>query len=214
MNTVFFTALVSGDQTAGYRATVPDLPDLSIQAPDLADLLAEARRLTMERLQALADAGESWPTPTPMERVAESPGARILLVDVAVEDAPVRVNISLGERLLQRLDAAAETRGMTRSGFIAQSVRMSLGEQPRSAADFDALGRRIQDELATLGRRINESVGPESAFSRRMASLDERVLEGVRRAADNVSAALARRQAAQKAGEPRPDEAGPRGPAA
>ena len=201
MSTLYFPALVTGDQASGYRATLPDLRDLSVQSPDLAALHAEARRLTLARLHALADAGESWPAPTPLEAITPPAGAWAMLVDVPVEDPPIRVNISLGERLVQRLDSAAEARGMTRSGFIAQAVRMSLGEQPRGTAEFDAMGRRIQDELAALGRRINDSIGPESAFSRRMAELDERVLDGVRRAADNVSAAVARRREAQRAAE-------------
>jgi hypothetical protein len=205
MSTLFFTALVTGDQGSGYRATIPDLPELVVSAPDLAVLHAEARRLTLERLQALLDAGDVWPTPTPIEQITISPGAWAMLIDVAVDDPPIRVNISLGERLVQRLDAAAEARGMTRSGFIAQAVRISLGEQPRAGAEFDAVGRRIQDELTALGRRINDSIGPESAFSRRMAELDDRVLDGVRRAADSVSAAVARRREAQRSAEARPD---------
>jgi hypothetical protein len=205
MNTLLFVALVTGDQASGYRAVMPDLPDIVVEAPTLAALHAEARRLTLERLQTLTDAGEAWPSPTPAEAIEVAPGASAMLVDVAVDDPPIRVNISLGERLVQRLDAAAEARGMTRSGFIAQAVRISLGEQPRAGAELDAVGRRIQDELAALGRRINESIGPESAFSRRMAELDDRVLEGVRRAADNVSAAVARRQEAQRTANEGPD---------
>jgi hypothetical protein len=191
MSALCFTALVTGDQTSGYRATIPDLPDLVVEARDLAELHAEARRLTVERLQMLIDVGEAWPTPTPIEVITASPGAWAMLIDVPVDDPPIRVNISLGERLVQRLDAAAESRGMTRSGFIAQAVRMSLGERPRGAAEFDAVGRRIQDELTALGRR--------------MAELDERVLDGVRRAADNVSAAVARRRDAQRSAEASPD---------
>jgi hypothetical protein len=205
MSTLFFAALVTGEQTSGYRATIPDLPDLAAQAQDLPSLLGELRRVALERLQSLADAGEAWPSATPIEAISAPAGAWALLVDVPVDDTPIRVNISLGERLLQRLDAAAEARGMTRSGFIAQAVRMSLGEQPRGGVEFDAMGRRIQDELAALGRRINESIGPESAFNRRMAEFDDRVLDGVRRAADNVSAAVARRKEAQRSAAAKPD---------
>jgi predicted RNase H-like HicB family nuclease len=194
MNSLLFAAVITGDQPSGYRAEIPDLGNLAAQGDDLGDLLADARRATLEHLQALTDAGETWPTPSPIEAITAPPGARVVLVEVAVDDRPIRVNVSLGERLVQRLDAAAEARGMTRSGFIAQAVRMSLGEQPRGAADFDAVGRRIQDELAVLGRRINDSIGPESAFGRRMTEFDDRVLDGVRWAADNVSAAVARRR--------------------
>jgi predicted RNase H-like HicB family nuclease len=203
MSTLHFVALVTGQRDAGYRAVFADLPDCTAEGRDLAELLANARNAALARLQALEDAGEAWPTPTPIEQVAVTPGAIAVLVDVAADDPPIRVNISLGERLVQRLDAAAEAGGMTRSGFIAQSVRMSLGEKPRGSADFagdfGGAGRRMQDDFTDLARRINEAIGPNSAFERRMADLDGRIYDGVRRAADSVSAAMARRQDAARA---------------
>jgi hypothetical protein len=91
---------------------------------------------------------------------------------------------------------------MTRSGFIAQAVRTSLGETPRSATDLDAIGHRLQEELVALGRRINDSIGPESTFSRRMNELDGVFYDRVRKAADSVSAAMAKRR---NAGAPADD---------
>ncbi len=199
MNTLLFVALVTGGQGGDYQARIPDLADCPAEGRDLGELLVKARQAVLDRLQALADAGETWPQPTPIEQVIAGPGEIAILVDVAVGDPPVRVNISLGERLVQRLDAAAEARGMTRSGFIAQAVRVSLGE--RSGGDLDATSRRLIDELASLGHKINDSFGPESAFSRRMAELDERLYDGVRRAADSVSAAMTRRRDAAKTGQ-------------
>ena len=100
---------------------------------------------------------------------------------------------------------------MTRSGFIAQAVRTSLGETSRGPA-YDPLGKRLQEELSALGRRINESLGPDSAFTRRMNEIDEVVYEGVRRAADSVSAAISRRQETARAKSPNDAEtAGPTG---
>jgi len=201
MSNIVFVALVTGDHVAGYQARFPDIADCTAAGRDLSELLVNARQALAACLDAIENAGEAWPKPTPIEQITVTPGALPIPVDVAVDDPPVRVNISLGERLLQRLDAAAETRGMTRSGFIAQSVRMSLGETSRPGGDFDAVGRRLQDELATLGRRINESIGPESAFTRRMNELDGVVYDGVRKAADTVSAAMARRREATRPAE-------------
>ncbi|MGZ3378328.1 MAG: type II toxin-antitoxin system HicB family antitoxin, partial [Phenylobacterium sp.] len=131
-----------------------------------------------------------------IERISIEPGVVAVLVDVGVDDPPIRVNVSLGGRLVQRLDAAAEARGMTRSGFIAQAVRMSLGEQPRN--DFEGAGRKLQDDFTALARKINEALGPNSTFEKRMADLDTRLYDGVRRAADSVSAAMSRRRDAAK----------------
>lgn len=196
MNAVHFVALVRGSQSTGYTATFPDLRDCKVEGPDVAALVIAARESALTHLQALADAGETWPTPTPLEQVSVEPGVIAVLVDVAVDDPFIRINISMGERLVQRLDAAAEARGMTRSGFIAQSVRMSLGEQPRN--DFEGAGRKLQDDFTALARKINDAIGPSSTFEKRMADLDDRFYDGVRRAADSVSAAMARRREAAR----------------
>jgi predicted RNase H-like HicB family nuclease len=203
MTTLLFVALATPNAAGGYRASFPDAPDCDVEGRDLVELLLHARQSLAAHLKRTADAGEAWPAPTPIEAIALTPGVIPLLVDVAVEDTPVRVNISLGERLVERLDAAAEAKGMTRSGFIAQAVRVALGERG-PANDFDAATRRLQEELASLGRKINDSIGPESAFTRRMSELDQQVYEGVRKAADSVSAAMARRRDASKAGGPEP----------
>ena len=194
MSTILFVALAASDPAGGYRATFPDAPDCVVTAPDIAELLLSARHALAAHLRRIADAGEAWPKPTPIEDIPLPPKVIPLLVDMSVEDPPVRVNVSLGERLVQRLDAAAEARGMTRSGFIAQAVRVSLGETHRGAGDFDFMGRRLQDELSALGRKINDSIGPESAFTRRMNEIDEVFYDGVRRAADSVSVAMSRRR--------------------
>lgn len=212
MNKLLFVALVSRDPSDGYRADFIDLPGCAAEGRDISELLGNARGSVLSALQALVDAGDDWPKATPFEEVKAPAGAVAMLIDVPFDDPPLRVNISLGERLLQRLDGAAQARGMTRSGFIAQSVRVSLGEQSPGGADFDAAGRKIQDELSALGRKINDSIGPESAFSRRMAEFDERVLDGVRWAADSVSAAVSRHRDGSKTSEG-PDPSEPPSPA-
>jgi predicted RNase H-like HicB family nuclease len=193
MTTVIYVALVSGGQAQGYQAHFHDLPDCAVSGDGLAELLNNARQALVERLEVFEEAGDVWPAATPIEQIPPKTGVMPVPIDVSVDDPPIRVNISLGERLVQRLDAAATAGGMTRSGYIAKAVRVSLGDGSKAQDEFDAVGRRLQDELNALGRRINDSIGPESAFTRRMNELDERLYEGVRKAADNVSAAMARK---------------------
>jgi hypothetical protein len=44
----------------------------------------------------------------------------------------VRINITMDEALLKRVDAAAEREGFTRSGFLADAARRSLAEGARA----------------------------------------------------------------------------------
>jgi|GEM_PF-585561 len=200
MTTIIFPALAEVAPAGGYHATFPDLPGCAAQGATMSELLVDARAKLAEKLKSLADDGESWPQASSMETLQPgAAGAVLLLIDIEVDDPPTRVNISIGERLLRRIDAAAQKSGMTRSGFLAQAARVSLGESAdksgeRTSFDFEAATRRMQDELSTFGRRINESLGPDSAFSRGVADLDHRVYDRIQSAADKVSAAMAKRK--------------------
>ena len=205
MSTIIYPALVSGDETAGYQADFPDLPTCQARGGGLGELMTSARAAVSAELQRLVQDGHTWPRASALGELKAAPGQAVVLVDVQIEDTPVRVNISIGENLLKRLDAAAEARGTTRSGFIATAVRQSLGERIRPlSADFEAAARQIRDELTQFGKKLGEQIGPDSAFSRSVADLDEKVLETVRKAADNVSASIAKRKeemAARKAAQ-------------
>jgi hypothetical protein len=62
-----------------------------------------------------------------------------------------RVLISIDERLLERIDEAADRLGMTRSAFLAQSATRDLddgtgpGADPRVRASLAALDRLMSD---------------------------------------------------------------------
>jgi predicted RNase H-like HicB family nuclease len=207
MTTLVFVALTRSAPAGGYTAQFPDLPGLTVEGADIAALVVAAREAVQKELQRLTDEGLDWPKPAGLEAIAAEPGVVPFLVDVAVDDTPVRVNISIGERLLKRIDQAAETRGMSRSGFIASAARTALGEKigAGTGADFDAIARKLQDEWSVLGRKITDSLGPDSAFNRSVNDIDAKVTETIRKTAENISAAMARRKEA----EARKDDASP-----
>ena len=202
MATIIYPAIAQGDATAGYTASFPDLPGCTARGPDLAELLTRAREALRGHLSRLSQNDQDWPEATALEKVVRpdgAPGAQVLLIDVQIAEAPVRVNITIGERLLKRIDDAAERRGMTRSGFIASAARTALGDGPQGPvwnhAEWEAASRRLQEEFTTMGRKLSENLGPDSAFARNMADLDEKLSETIRRTADSVAAAVRRRQA-------------------
>lgn len=206
MPVAVYPAVVNGDQAQGYRAVLVDFPHVSVTETSSADLLVAARSRLLEALAQLEAAGHDWPTATPVEALGERTqvgGAAILLVDVQVEETPVRVNISIGDRLLRQLDEAAEARSMTRSGFIAAAVRQRLGEAgAHGDGAANQTSQRLFEEVAEVGRRVNEAVGPDSTFGRAIAELDGRAFQGLRMLAENVTSAVNRRR------EPPPPPAG------
>lgn len=209
MTTLVFVALTRSAPAGGYTAQFPDLPGLTVDGADIAALVVAAREAVQKELQRLTDEGLDWPKPAGLEAIPAEPGVVPFLVDVAVDDTPVRVNISIGERLLKRIDQAAETRGMSRSGFIASAARTALGEKigAGTGADFDAIARKLQDEWSVLGRKITDSLGPDSAFNRSVNDIDAKVTETIRKTAENISAAMARRKEAEARKEDSADAA-------
>ena len=144
----FIPSSSPAEAEAGFSGEFPDLPGAGVDGADAASLLGRARESLLSALRALEASGDAWPRPTPLDSL-EGHGM-VVLVDVQVEDTPVRVNISIGERLLSRLDAAAAGHGMTRSGFIAAAVRRRLDDEPRRAVDDDAV-ERLRREVANIG---------------------------------------------------------------
>ncbi|MGH6986735.1 MAG: type II toxin-antitoxin system HicB family antitoxin [Caulobacteraceae bacterium] len=219
MSSVIYPAIAWSEAEGGYKAEFVDLRGVTAAAQDMDALVRAAREALLAKLNALAEEGADWPPASPLDKARAAAGDKgaLLMIDVEAEDAPVRVNISVGERLLKRIDAAAEAAGMTRSAFIAAAARAKLGEAGSASGwsgtwtggrvDFEAAARRLQDELTSVGRRLTDTFGPDSAFSRSMAEWDRRVYDTVQKTADNVSAAMARRKE-RHGGEGGPPEGG------
>ncbi len=195
MPVTIYPALVTGNQAQGYSADLVDFVGVSVTEASSNDLLRVARERLLAALTALEAAGQDWPAPTPVEALGERLQAQhaiLLLVDVQSEETPVRVNISIGDRLLRQLDEAAEAQNMTRSGFIAAAVRHRLGAA--AGPPNGAGSQRLFEEVAEVGRRVNEALGPDSAFGRAVAELDAKALESLRMIAGNLSSAVKRRR--------------------
>jgi hypothetical protein len=114
---------------------------------------------------------------------ADSAGAMIALVPYAPPARAARVNITLDETLLARVDRAAETAGETRSGYLADAARRRLAAEagaPEVAyasaapavARLDEPARRFRGakRVRTAARKASAKAGrapPRSTKSKR-----------------------------------------------
>jgi predicted RNase H-like HicB family nuclease len=138
MSTVIYVAIVEGDQDRGYSAFFPDLPGCVTAAETMVELPSAARDALSLHLQGMAEDGDAFPEPTALEDIkadAEVKEVGRILVDAEVEDAPVRVNISIGAQFLKRVDIAAEARGMSRSGFLVEAARLAMEGRERTRSE-------------------------------------------------------------------------------
>jgi predicted RNase H-like HicB family nuclease len=118
---------------AGFGVTIPDVPGC-FTAGDTAD---EALANVQEAVEAHLIDEPEIPAPSPLSRWLNDPefsGGAWALAEVDVERLrakSVRVNITLPERVLNDIDAAARARDTSRSGLIAQAARELIARDKR-----------------------------------------------------------------------------------
>ncbi len=109
-----------------YGVQVPDLPGCFSAGDTLDEAIANAAEALAFHIEGLLDAGERIPSPQALETHSTNPDYSgmiwaITSVDLAaLSGKSKRLNISLPERVLRRIDAAAGKNGESRSGFIAR----------------------------------------------------------------------------------------------
>jgi predicted RNase H-like HicB family nuclease len=123
-----YIGLIRKDADSDFGVDFPDFPGC-ISAGATLD---EARHMAEEALElhvaGMIEDGEALPVPSSLEAIMADPdNADAVAFVVTVPDAAdrtVRVNITLPERLLRRIDARAKNR----SAFLARAAAKALAE--------------------------------------------------------------------------------------
>ncbi len=118
-----------GDKDHAHGVTIPDFPGCFSAADDWVDIPA----MIQEAAEVYFD-GESLeiPPPTPLERLSrleEFQGGVWMMVDIdttRIRPKALRLNISLPEPLVRRIDHYAKTHHLSRSGFLARAAESVL----------------------------------------------------------------------------------------
>lgn len=118
-----------GDDCHAHGAEIPDFPGCFSAADswdELADNIQEAVELYCE------DEDRVPPLPTSLDKLMASPdyqGGIWMMVDIDIrklKTRSIRLNVSLPEGLLRRIDDEAKSRHMSRSAFLAMSAQREL----------------------------------------------------------------------------------------
>jgi predicted RNase H-like HicB family nuclease len=144
---VAIVALVHGRRGA-YGISFPDFPGCIAGGETLDEALRRGRDALEFHVESMVDVGEALPKIRDIAEIKADPefavdfaDAVVAVLDAEVPAKAVRVNISIDERLLDRIDRAAQATGETRSGFMAAAARERLNpdhsvgrfEEPRAA---------------------------------------------------------------------------------
>ena len=126
-----YIALIHRDATSDYGLSFPDLPGCVTAGATLDEARAFAVEALAMHLAGLAEDSEAVPDPSSLETImadVDNCEAVAVLVHVESVAAPrvVRVNISLPEDVLTRIDAHAARSGLSRSGFLAKAAQREI----------------------------------------------------------------------------------------
>jgi predicted RNase H-like HicB family nuclease len=128
-----YIGVVHKDEDSSYGVSFPDFPGTMSANDTLSGLAEDATEALGLTIRCMLDDGEDVPAPRSLDSIMADPGwndgSAYIVVGVEVPERAVRVNISVHEGLLSRIDAAARVRGMSRSAFLAESARRMMGEQ-------------------------------------------------------------------------------------
>ena len=117
-----------GDDAHAFGVVVPDLPGCFSAGDTLEEAFDMAKEAVEGWLEVCLDDGAEIPKPSSLEafsNLSDYQGWILGTVDVdmsKLSDKAERVNITLPQRVLRRLDALANKAGDTRSGYIARMV--------------------------------------------------------------------------------------------
>jgi predicted RNase H-like HicB family nuclease len=135
-----YIALIHKEKKTGYGASFPDFPGAITVASSLEALRAEAEELLAFHIEGMLEDGEDIPGPTPLDKIArhqDYKDAAAVLVVKAPEGAStaVRINVTIPDKMLKRIDRHVEKHGLTRSGFLVQAAKKEMEGEARLTSE-------------------------------------------------------------------------------
>jgi predicted RNase H-like HicB family nuclease len=122
-----YIALIHKDADSDYGISFPDFPGCVTAGSTLQEALTMAQEALAGHIEILAEDGETIPAPSDMDRIMarreNRDGVAILVPAPPRDEKIVRVNVTLPEGLLKRIDAIAENRSKFLAGAAEQALR-------------------------------------------------------------------------------------------
>jgi predicted RNase H-like HicB family nuclease len=120
-----------------WSITFPDFPGVTSVAGRFAEVMRQAKDALATAVEDMEKEGERLPPSIEDDTVpdiatGEFHDPRIMIVPVEVVGRATRVNISLDEGLLARIDDVSRRTGLSRSALLARGARMVIATEQSS----------------------------------------------------------------------------------
>jgi predicted RNase H-like HicB family nuclease len=133
-----YPVLIHKDSSSDYGVTVPDLPGCFSAGSTMEEALESAQEAVLTHVEGLLMDQEPIPTPSSVESLLPAwneEGAVWALVsaDLSVlSKRAKRVNITVPENLLRKIDAFAMKDGDSRSGLLVTAALQYIAQKQRA----------------------------------------------------------------------------------
>jgi predicted RNase H-like HicB family nuclease len=125
-----YIALIHKDADSDFGVSFPDLPGCVTAGLDLDDAQRMAEEALALHLDGLEEDGDPIPEPASLETVMadqENRNGVVILVKAPQKAARiVRVNMTVPQDELERIDRFADDHGYTRSGFLLRAAKREM----------------------------------------------------------------------------------------
>ena len=130
-----YIAVVHKDPKSDFGVSFPDFPGCVTAGSSIDEAKDMAHEALSLHIKGMLEDGESIPAPSKLEDIMADPdysdAIAILVVTVSeIKPRSVRVNITVPEEMLRKIDAAAKKRGMSRSSFLVNAAQNAIASTP------------------------------------------------------------------------------------
>ena len=126
-----YIAIVHKESKSNFGVSFPDFPGCITAGNSIDEAKDMAHEALTLHIKGMMEDGENIPSPSKLEDIMEDPdysdAAAVLIVSISDAKArSVRVNITIPEDILRRIDTVAKKRGMSRSSFLVHAAQNAI----------------------------------------------------------------------------------------
>ena len=126
-----YIAVVHKEAKSDFGVSFPDFPGCITAGSSIDEAKDMAHDALSLHIKGMMEDCENIPAPSKLEDIMDNPGysdaAAILIVSVSeLKPRSVRVNITVPEDMLRKIDTIAEKRGMSRSSFLVHAAQNAI----------------------------------------------------------------------------------------
>ena len=126
-----YIAIVHKDPKSDFGVSFPDFPGCITAGSSIDEAKDMAHDALSLHIKGMMEDGENIPTPSKLEDIMDdsdyADAAAIIIVAVSeAKPRSVRVNITVPEDMLRKIDEVAKKRGMSRSSFLVHAAQNAI----------------------------------------------------------------------------------------